>query len=155
MEMSGSTKNKNSPNINMSQTLSSNTPSQGRGIDLNSDNNNMNLGSTGDEESPISTSNKRPTGRKQEKERRRQLSGKGYDIETHTKKNEEILEVLKRGQEQRANDMSAIQELMRMKAENQKRKLDLQSAKQDHDIMMIDLDSIKGTPERQYFRQKK
>ncbi|KAK8941206.1 Gibberellin 20 oxidase 3 [Platanthera zijinensis] len=71
------------------------------------------IGRTGDEESPISTSNSRPTGRKQEKERRTKSSFKSFDIEAHTKKTDQILEVLKKGQEQRANSMSAIEDIMR------------------------------------------
>lgn len=35
-----------------------------------------------------------------------------------------------------------------------KRELNIQTAKQNHDIMMIDLDTIKGTLKREYFRQK-
>ncbi|KAK8963988.1 hypothetical protein KSP40_PGU009890 [Platanthera guangdongensis] len=104
IDQSGAAAGKSSQRDDMSQELDSNSPTQRRRTDLNTDSKQMNPNNTGDEESPNLISNTQPIERKKEKERRRQVGGKSGDMETKPKANEEILQILKRGQEERAKD---------------------------------------------------
>lgn len=141
-------------NIDMSQTLYYNSPNQRGSIDLNTKSNEVHHAGIGDEETPVSKFISRSAGRKKEKYIRKKVNEKNYDIEVLIKANDKILEALKKGKEQRANDSFSMKELMMLKIENERRKLDLQSAKQDYDIMMIDLETIKETSTREFFRKQ-
>ncbi|XP_020256865.1 uncharacterized protein LOC109833555 [Asparagus officinalis] len=79
-----------------------------------------------DDHSPIDISTSQPIRRKKEKLRRLQEIEKNLNFEAFAKGNQEILEVLKRGQEQRENERITMNQAMMLKAENDKKKLDLQ-----------------------------
>ncbi|XP_020258382.1 glutathione S-transferase T3-like [Asparagus officinalis] len=117
-------------------------------IDLNDDNE----GYTHNDDD-MSTS--RPTVRKKEKMRRRQAIEKNIDFETLNKNNQEILDVFKKSDGQRENDRMIMHQIMMLRAENDKKKLDLQRERQESKIMLINLDIITDPSEREYFRIKK
>ncbi|XP_020253753.1 uncharacterized protein LOC109830798 [Asparagus officinalis] len=107
-------------------------------IDLNEDNEEYTPND--DDHSPINISTNRPIGGKKEKLRRRQEIERNLNFEAFAKGNQEILEVLKRGQEQRENERMTMNQAMMLKAKNDKKKLDLQQERQEKEIMLVDLE---------------
>ncbi|XP_020254358.1 glutathione S-transferase T3-like [Asparagus officinalis] len=132
----------------LSQGSDSNSPV----IDLNEDN--QAYSPNDDDHSPMSISTSRPIGRKKEKLRRRKEIERNIDFEDFAKGNQEILEVLKKGKEQRENERLTMNQAMMLKAENDKKKLELQQERQEKEIMLVDLEAITDPTKREYFRNK-
>ncbi|XP_020272029.1 glutathione S-transferase T3-like [Asparagus officinalis] len=117
-------------------------------VDLNDDNEEY----THNDEDMITS---RPTGRKKEKMRRRQATESNLDLETLNKSNKEIVDILKKSHGERENDRITMHQIMMLRVENEKKKLDIQRERQESKIMLINLDTITDPSEREYFRIKK
>ncbi|XP_020253897.1 glutathione S-transferase T3-like [Asparagus officinalis] len=132
--------------------LSQGSDSSSPVIDLNEDN--QAYTTNDDDHSLIDISASRPIGRKKEKLRRRKEIDRNIDFEAFAKENQEILEVLKKGKEQRENERLTMNQAMMLTAENDKKKLELQQEEQEKEIMLVDLEAITDPTKREYFRIK-
>ncbi|XP_020244904.1 uncharacterized protein LOC109823003 [Asparagus officinalis] len=122
----------------------------------------------GDEQSPTNASSSRPVGRKTEKAKRKIISPSECDVD--------ILKNIKEMQEKRELGRDTMQQLMMMKLENDKKKLDqravqleqrnqllaqqraqfhLERDREDREILSIDLSKIVDVREHAFFERKK
>jgi HD superfamily phosphohydrolase len=107
-------------------------------------------------------SSSRPLGRKKEKMRRKQTSENNQALDSIAEDNSEILNTLKNSQLHREEVFAKMKEdgntryqLLMLKAENERKKLELQQERQEKEFMEKDLNSIEDLVEREYFQCKK
>jgi hypothetical protein len=122
----------------------------------------------GDDQSPTNNSSSRPVGRKKEKAKRKIISGSEGD--------DGIFSNIKEIQDKRELGRETMQQLMMIKLENDKKKLEqraaqleirnqllaqqreqfrLQRDREDREILSIDLSKIVDVKERAFFERKK